>query len=112
MASKRGRYLLIVLFLGLLGVTLTGALIGNEVSTKLGDRFVWAESAHALSGAHVSMEPAGAVFQLGEQRITVTQDAVLLPDGRRLPVPAACRRIALSETSEGVRVRMDDVPAN
>jgi len=104
----------IVLLTGLLlvaALVVLGWLHGNRLSGTVGERLIVAETAHALSGAHMEIVGSTASVTLGKLTATVDAERIELPDGTTISIPSACRTIELHERGGRIEVRFDGVEA-
>jgi len=109
MASRRKRVLVVVLLVVVAVLLALGSTNGNRVTGTFGERTISVESAHALSSATLAFQESQVVVTLGDVTATITADAVLLPDGRMVPLPPARRSIELEADGRDIRVTVDGV---
>ena len=113
MSYKRWRIAAALAFIAVLVVGVVVALDpfpGNRVYSNLGALEVRGVSTNRSSPARFqSDDGATATVQLGDQTARVTIDRLELPDGRVIPIPAACKVVELRESRNGMRVFLDGV---
>jgi hypothetical protein len=105
--TKRRRYLIVALVI-LVGLAVFGSQKGNRVAGTVGGRAVVGLSKNVLAEARFSGRESDATFSLGARTATVTGEAVTF-DGQSIPIPAACKRVEIQETGQGLRVSFDGV---
>lgn len=82
---------------------------GNQVSSTVAGRSVLGISAHRGSAARLNSDSTSATLQLGGHTIRITADAVELPGGRSVAIPAGCKAVELREDENRVRVFLDGI---
>ena len=111
MARQRGQIIALTAVLAILAFLGFGLIHGRSVRGEVGGRQV-SGHANGLSTVHSVSDGTTMTLQLGSRTAKVTADAVELPDGASVKIPAACKQVEVEETGTGLRVLLDGVPAN